>query len=57
MTDAGKGFMALTEEPKGYAAWLEAEFMQQVVAQLPWFHLCTLPNGLKTSLPSTEATP
>lgn len=29
-------------------AWPEAEFVQQVAAQLPWFHLCTLLDKLKT---------
>lgn len=29
-------------------AWPEAEFVQQVAAQLPWFHLCTLIDKLKT---------
>jgi predicted nuclease of restriction endonuclease-like (RecB) superfamily len=30
------------------AAWPEAEFVQQAAAQLPWFHLCTLIDKLKT---------
>ena len=30
------------------AAWPEAEFVQQAAAQLPWFHLCTLVDKLKT---------
>lgn len=29
-------------------AWPEAGFVQQVAAQLPWFHLCTLIDKLKT---------
>lgn len=29
-------------------AWPEQEFVQQVAAQLPWFHLCTLLDKLKT---------
>ncbi|CAG0970333.1 Putative nuclease YhcG [Planctomycetaceae bacterium] len=29
-------------------AWPEAEFVQQAAAQLPWFHLCTLMDKLKT---------
>lgn len=29
-------------------AWPDAEFVQQVAAQLPWFHLCTLLDKLKT---------
>lgn len=29
-------------------AWLEAEFVQQAAAQLPWFHLCTLIDKLAT---------
>ncbi|MDQ1817432.1 PDDEXK nuclease domain-containing protein [Massilia sp. CCM 9210] len=29
-------------------AWPEPEFVQQVAAQLPWFHLCTLLDKLKT---------
>ncbi len=29
-------------------AWPEVEFVQQVAAQLPWFHLCTLIDKLKT---------
>ena len=29
-------------------AWLDAEFVQQAAAQLPWFHLCTLLDKLKT---------
>ena len=29
-------------------AWPEAEFVQQAAAQLPWFHLCTLLDKLKT---------
>lgn len=29
-------------------AWTEAEFVQQAAAQLPWFHLCTLLDKLKT---------
>ncbi len=29
-------------------AWPEAEFVQQAAAQLPWFHLCTLIDKLKT---------
>jgi len=28
--------------------WPEAEFVQQAAAQLPWFHLCTLIDKLKT---------
>ena len=28
--------------------WPDAEFVQQVAAQLPWFHLCTLIDKLKT---------
>ncbi|MEO5340658.1 MAG: PDDEXK nuclease domain-containing protein [Magnetococcus sp. MYC-9] len=30
------------------AAWPESEFVQQAAAQLPWFHLCTLIDKLKT---------
>jgi predicted nuclease of restriction endonuclease-like (RecB) superfamily len=30
------------------AAWPEREFVQQVAAQLPWFHLCTLLDKLAT---------
>jgi predicted nuclease of restriction endonuclease-like (RecB) superfamily len=29
-------------------AWPEAEFVQQAAAQLPWFHVCTLLDKLKT---------
>ncbi len=29
-------------------AWPDAEFVQQAAAQLPWFHLCTLLEKLKT---------
>jgi predicted nuclease of restriction endonuclease-like (RecB) superfamily len=29
-------------------AWPQAEFVQQAAAQLPWFHLCTLLDKLKT---------
>jgi predicted nuclease of restriction endonuclease-like (RecB) superfamily len=29
------------------AAWPEAEFVQQVAAQLPWFHSCTLLDRVK----------
>ncbi|OIO70879.1 MAG: DUF1016 domain-containing protein [Zetaproteobacteria bacterium CG_4_9_14_3_um_filter_49_83] len=29
-------------------AWPDAEFVQQAAAQLPWFHLCTLLDKLKT---------
>lgn len=29
-------------------AWPEPEFVQQAAAQLPWFHLCTLIDKLKT---------
>ena len=29
-------------------AWPETEFVQQAAAQLPWFHLCTLLDKLKT---------
>lgn len=29
-------------------AWPDAEFVQQAAAQLPWFHLCTLIDKLKT---------
>jgi predicted nuclease of restriction endonuclease-like (RecB) superfamily len=29
-------------------AWPEVEFVQQAAAQLPWFHLCTLLDKLKT---------
>lgn len=29
-------------------AWPEVEFVQQAAAQLPWFHLCTLIDKLKT---------
>lgn len=29
-------------------AWPEVEFVQQVAAQLPWFHLCPLIDKLKT---------
>lgn len=29
-------------------AWPEAEFVQQAAAQLPWFHLCTLMDKLKS---------
>ena len=29
-------------------AWPEAEFVQQAAAQLPWFHLCTVLDKLKT---------
>ena len=29
-------------------AWPEAEFVQQAAARLPWFHLCTLIDKLKT---------
>lgn len=29
-------------------AWPEPEFVQQAAAQLPWFHLCTLLDKLKT---------
>jgi predicted nuclease of restriction endonuclease-like (RecB) superfamily len=29
-------------------AWSEPEFVQQAAAQLPWFHLCTLIDKLKT---------
>lgn len=29
-------------------AWPEAEFVQQAAAQMPWFHLCTLIDKLKT---------
>ncbi|MBF8272028.1 MAG: hypothetical protein HW380_1133 [Magnetococcales bacterium] len=29
-------------------AWPETEFVQQAAAQLPWFHLCTLIDKLKT---------
>jgi len=30
------------------ASWPDAEFVQQAAAQLPWFHLCTLIDKLKT---------
>ncbi|MDS4042655.1 MAG: PDDEXK nuclease domain-containing protein [Candidatus Competibacter sp.] len=30
-------------------AWPDGEFVQQAAAQLPWFHLCTLIDKLKTS--------
>lgn len=30
------------------AAWPEVEFVQQAAAQIPWFHLCTLLDKLKT---------
>jgi predicted nuclease of restriction endonuclease-like (RecB) superfamily len=29
-------------------AWLDTEFVQQAAAQLPWFHLCTLIDKLKS---------
>ncbi|MFA7383477.1 MAG: DUF1016 N-terminal domain-containing protein [Desulfurivibrionaceae bacterium] len=29
-------------------AWPDGEFVQQAAAQLPWFHLCTLIDKLKT---------
>src|ERR1700754_3649907 len=29
-------------------AWPEADFVQQSAAQLPWFHLCTLLDKVKT---------
>jgi predicted nuclease of restriction endonuclease-like (RecB) superfamily len=29
-------------------AWPDVEFVQQAAAQLPWFHLCTLVDKLKT---------
>ena len=29
-------------------AWPDAEFVQQAAARLPWFHLCTLIDRLKT---------
>jgi predicted nuclease of restriction endonuclease-like (RecB) superfamily len=29
-------------------AWPDAQFVQQAAAQLPWFHLCTLLDKLKT---------
>ena len=29
-------------------AWPDAEFVQQAAARLPWFHLCTLMDKLKT---------
>lgn len=29
-------------------AWPEVEFVQQAAAQMPWFHLCTLLDKLKT---------
>ena len=29
-------------------AWPEPEFVQQAAARLPWFHLCTLIDKLKT---------
>jgi predicted nuclease of restriction endonuclease-like (RecB) superfamily len=29
-------------------AWPDTEFVQQAAAQLPWFHLCTLMDKLKT---------
>jgi predicted nuclease of restriction endonuclease-like (RecB) superfamily len=29
-------------------AWPEVEFVQQAAAQIPWFHLCTLIDKLKT---------
>lgn len=29
-------------------AWPDAEFVQQAAAQLPWFHLCSLLDKLKT---------
>ena len=29
-------------------AWPGAEFVQQAVAQLPWVHLSTLPDKLRT---------
>jgi predicted nuclease of restriction endonuclease-like (RecB) superfamily len=29
-------------------AWPDSEFVQQAAAQLPWFHLCTLIDKLKT---------
>lgn len=29
-------------------AWPDSEFVQQAAAQLPWFHLCTLLDKLKT---------
>lgn len=31
------------------AAWPDSDFVQQVAAQLPWFHLCTLIDKVKTS--------
>jgi len=30
------------------SAWPDGEFVQQAAAQLPWFHLCTLIDKLKT---------
>jgi predicted nuclease of restriction endonuclease-like (RecB) superfamily len=30
-------------------AWPDSEFVQQAAAQLPWFHLCTLIDKLKSS--------
>lgn len=32
-----------------WPAWPEPEFVQQAAAQLPWFHLCTLIDKLRTS--------
>jgi predicted nuclease of restriction endonuclease-like (RecB) superfamily len=31
-------------------AWPDSEFVQQAAAQLPWFHLCTLLDKLKTRI-------
>ena len=30
-------------------AWPQSEFVQQTAAQMPWFHICTLLNKLKTA--------
>jgi len=34
----------LIEPPAGYANWLDAEFVQEALAQLPWYHRLALLN-------------
>lgn len=44
------GYRIRTAQQRAFSqAWPGAEFVQQPAAQLPWLHLCTLLNKLKTN--------
>ena len=68
ITCTGKGLLTAFPDMKGFSprnlrymrafadAWPDAEFVQGVLAQLPWYHQLveSLPTELQTSLPSIE---